>query len=64
MGVYLDTVDKIGTIFSSGSNLNLTGLVVAKGTYTNLADVQSKLVGTELTYQLAEPLNYLSDCLY
>ena len=51
----IDTPSKIGTFATSGNNKNIY-LFVAKGTYANLAAAKTDLVGTTLTYQLAEPV--------
>lgn len=50
----LDDESKIGKV-SADSNSIYYIYVVSKGTYIDLADAQSKLAGTSLTYQLAEP---------
>lgn len=50
-----DDASKVGVLGSSGGATTFV-LVVAKGTYANLAAAQAALAGTVIYYQLAEPI--------
>jgi len=58
-GVGADTVAAIGTIYNTGVDNPSTyyGLIVAKGTYANLAAAQADLAGTIITYETKPELS-------
>jgi hypothetical protein len=53
LGVYDDNILKIGIAFN-GSTVSI-GLIVANGTYADLAAAQAALAGSVIRYQLATP---------
>ena len=61
VGVYADDISKIGTIYNS--TVTAFGLIIAKGTYADVAAARTALAGLTLTYQLAVPKIYMSQYL-
>lgn len=51
---YTDDVSKIWKLY--GGSISEMGIIIPKGTYTDLASAKIALVGLEITYQLAEPI--------